>query len=197
MAISAASCTRENSGYDPALADGGAPAVSGEADGLPSYAHQDASPAPPAKPSCPAGATACTGKDTIRFCKKGVWKTAPCQDVCAAENYHYAVDCRFAPDLNKEACACGHYAGFGELCDDVNKRCAPGLFCGTFSGAKVGFCTRHCPIAGATCAGAPAGTAASCSLQSGGKNACGFVCSFTTQCPKALTCDIFSGVCKP
>ena len=215
IALLAVSCTRENTAFDPTLADGGVPLISSYRDGLPAP-QEDATTLPPqphcgdgqCQPGetpatcpgdcqpCPAGATACTGKDSIRYCEGGAWKTASCQSVCAADGYHYAVRCKHAPNLNKEACICGHHAGFGELCDDVQQRCAPGLFCGIFPGAKVGFCTRYCSSPGANCTGAPPGTTASCSLESGGKHACGFVCSFAF-CPKTLTCDVFTGLCKP
>lgn len=217
VAMLAVSCTRENTAFDPTLLDSGVPGIKGLGDGDP-LLHEDSTSAPPAQPycgdgqcqptespatcpgdcqPCPAGATACVGKGSIRYCEAGSWKTDTCHTVCLAAGYHYADQCQFTPKLNKDACLCGHNARFGELCDDVQVRCGPGLFCGMFSGSKVGFCTRYCASSGASCAGAPAGTSASCSLASGGKKACGFVCSFTTLCPKSLTCDLFTGVCKP
>ena len=217
LAMLAPCCTRENADYDPTMADGGF-GPRGQDGWTAPPVRDDTTPTPPTTPRCgdgqcqpgespatcpgdcqpcPAGATACAGKDSIRYCKDGAWRTDSCQAVCAADNYHYAVECRYAPNLAKEACICGRHARFGELCDDAQVRCAPGLFCGMFSGSKIGFCTRHCAPPGASCGGAPPGTAATCSLTSNGKNACGFICPFGTLCPMSLTCDIFSGICKP
>lgn len=213
-ALLASGCTRENAGYDPTLRPDGGPSVGD--DGLFSFPPQaDSTPSGPRcgdgqcqageSPvscpadcqACPAGTTSCQGKSTISYCKDGAWRTESCAAVCAAEGYHYAVQCAYTQKLGKEACLCGHHARFGELCDDAQVRCAPGLFCGIFAGQKVGYCTRYCPTAGAACPGAPPATSATCSLESGGKNTCGFVCPFGVACPKDLTCDIFSGLCKP
>ncbi len=213
-ALLAAGCTRENTGYDPSLVPDGGPPVGD--DGLFSFppradstpggprcgdGHCQAGESPVSCPAdcqaCPAGATVCQGEGSIRYCKQGAWRTDTCATICAAEGYHYAVRCAYTKKLGKEACLCGHYARFGELCDDEQVRCAPGLFCGTFDGDKVGYCTRHCPTSGGACPGAPSGTSATCSLVSGGKQTCGFVCPLGVACPASLQCDIFSGLCKP
>ena len=214
IALAATGCTRPNDEYEPtasAMQDGVAAADSWFAldpaldagpgvvcgNGICELGETALScPADCQAPPCPAGATSCTGEDTIRYCKEGSWRSATCHAVCLADGYHYSTGCSHAPSLGKQACLCGRYAGFGELCDDVTQLCAQGLFCGIFSGAKVGFCTRHCSTLGAACPGAPAGTLASCSLQSAGKRVCGFHC-FPNPCPAGLTCDLLSRLCKP
>lgn len=187
-ALALAGCTRQNPEFQQpaATADGGVELLGADQFAMPASADQ-----------CPQqGATRCQSAASIERCVGGAWQHSTCDAVCKADGYHYSVGCKPSATSGKQLCHCGRHASFGQRCDDMTVRCAPGLFCGTFAGAAVGFCTRYCATLGATCAGAPPGIVATCTLQSGGKNACGFVCP-NLICPAGLACDWLSGLCKP
>jgi hypothetical protein len=145
---------------------------------------------------CAPGQTQCDGKDKIRFCDQGAWKTEACKDLCQSAGYDYSAGCEFSADKQKDHCLCGKYGAFGDLCSEKLK-CAPALFCGAFDQNKSGFCTKKCNSPDAACSGAPAGTTAKCILQVQGGYVCGFTCGSGLACPAGMSCDAIDKLCKP
>jgi hypothetical protein len=144
---------------------------------------------------CEGDETICAGEDNLRYCQAGSWTTSACSELCTASGEDYTVGCRFSSERNKDACFCGNYKTYGEVCT-ADKKCGTGLFCGSFDGSSTGFCTKECTSV-SSCSGGPTGTEAECNLNVDGKNVCGFICDFFVLCPSGLHCDSANGVCKP
>lgn len=149
------------------------------------------------KPECAGDATKCLGKESMRYCVSGVWQESTCKKLCVTLGYQYAAECKHDKDKKKDLCLCGNFRKFGDLCDEEEVKCGPGLFCAVFEDDDdEGFCTKYCSPSGSVCTGAPKGTLAMCSLISSGKPACGFSCNLTL-CPSGMSCDKKTNLCKP
>ncbi len=149
---------------------------------------------------CTSGQTLCIGTTTLKYCQSGVWKTDTCLNLCVAGGFGYADTCKKDPTKGTDVCYCG--GGFGDPCNDTNKKCGSNLICVNFpTNTTTGFCTKECYTPYSICTGSPTGSYAECTLQvstpTGTKNICGFVCSLSQPCPSTLKCDYSAKICKP
>jgi hypothetical protein len=199
------SCTVPNPAYrrgsdgEAARADGGP--VRGDADdrcgdGRCEAVETSASCPEDCRP-CQAGATRCLDQRRLRRCVAGTWRVAGCDAVCVDAGYDYDLGCGYDAAKGKDVCRCGRHATFGQVCQDKQVLCGPGLVCATFGAqGSPGFCTRRCE-SDQDCLPAPAGSDARCSLVAGKQALCGFHCLLIWGCPKGLTCDLLELICKP
>lgn len=144
---------------------------------------------------CTNDTTKCDGKDKIKVCENQAWKTYSCSKICSDVGCQSSPGCAYSAESGRDVCSCDACAPFGGLCGD-QQLCDPGLFCGVFGTASVGFCTKYCTSLGTICPGAPAGSTAECVLELSGKYVCGFLCN-PGNCPSGMTCDYTEGLCKP